>query len=90
MSRFRQFAPGEYEGTKVSVRYAAERRALIGKRIGYDERGSCMKHYGRVTAVIGREIEINGDRLLHYDRFEQVVVLTDQGLPEGMKDRSSD
>ena len=28
------------------------------------------------------------NRLLHYDRFEQVVVLTDQGSPEGMKDRS--
>lgn len=88
MSRFRQFAPGEYEGTRVSVRTIKERRALLGKRIGYDERGSCMKHYGRVTAVYRTEIEIDGGSIKHYDVFEQVVVLTDQGLPEGMKDRS--
>lgn len=77
MSRFRKFAPGEYSGTKVSIRTVAERRAIVGKRVGFDVLGSCMKHYGTVTAALPNEIEING-RPHSKDEIEQIVVLDGQ------------
>lgn len=81
MSRFRQYLPGEYKGARVYLpvlRSKAEREKLIGKRIGYDRRGSCMLGYGRVTGVVGNGLEVNGS---HMDlcEFDQIVVLDDQG-----------
>lgn len=80
MSRFRQFAPGDYDGKQVGFKTAAERKALIGKRIGFDLRGSCMKHYGTVIAVHGREIELENS-IIDCSQFEQIVILHDQGEP---------
>lgn len=70
----RQFAPGEYGGTKVEFDTAAKRRALIGKRIGYDVRGSCLLHRGTVTDAARRSIEIDGN---WYDvpQIEKIEVL---------------
>lgn len=83
--RFRQFAPGEYKGTKFDLhglKRKAERETLLGKRIGYDRRGSCMLHYGRVTGLSGRGLEVDGSAMDAND-FEQIVVLDDQGDPHG-------
>lgn len=73
----RKFAPGEYDGERVEFATAAQRRALIGKKIGYDTRRSCMKGFGTVTDAHGRSIEINHN---WYDKrdIEQIVVLSNQ------------
>lgn len=58
MSRYRQFAPSKFDGERAELRTKAQRKALVGKRIGYDLRGSCMSHFGRVTGEGNRyEIE---------------------------------
>lgn len=78
MSRYRQFAPSSFDGEKVELRTKAQRKVLLGKRIGYDLRGSCMSHYGRITGEGSRyEIEIDGS-LTNISSLEQVVVLRDQ------------
>lgn len=80
----RKFALGKYDGQRVylpNLKRAAERKALVGKRIGYDLRSSSMMHFGRVTGTIGKALEIDGSvRDLH--ELEQVVILNDQGSPD--------
>lgn len=77
MSRFRQYAPGEYKGERVDYSTAALRRALIGKRIGFDTKQSCMLGYGRVTDASGRNIEIDHN-WYYVNDITQIVVLADQ------------
>ncbi len=84
MSRFRQFAPGEYKGARVhlpDLKRKNEREKLIGKRIGFDRRGSCMLGYGLVTGVVGKALEVNGNPM-DLCCFDQIVVLDDQGGDE--------
>lgn len=81
MSRFREFAPGVYAGEKLflpDLKRKAERKKLIGKRIGYDQRGSCMMHYGWVTGEFPRALEVNGS-VMDLCQFDQIVILADQG-----------
>jgi ribosomal protein L35AE/L33A len=75
----RKYAPGEYKGTRVdlkSLKRKQEREKLVGKRIGYDQYGSCMMHYGRVTGTWGRSLFVDGSPMDLYE-FEQIVILDD-------------
>lgn len=81
---YRTFAPGVYEGKAIylpSLRQKKFREGLIGKRIGYDLRGSCLMAHARVTGVCGQELVLNNSDYVHRDRFTQLVILDEQGDP---------
>lgn len=78
MGRFREYAPSEFDGERAGIRRKADREKLVGKRVGYDLRGSSMSHVGRVTGPGGRgTIEIGGG-LMDVSEITQLVVLNDQ------------
>lgn len=77
----REYAPGEYKGTAVNLadlRRKEGREKLVGKRIGYDRKGSCLMNFGLVTAVLGTSLEVNGN-VIDRNQFTQIVILDDQG-----------
>lgn len=51
-------------GKPAPYKKMRDRRALIGKRIGYDLRGSSYAHYGTVTCVGRYEIFVDGSEVL--------------------------
>lgn len=71
---FRQYELSKFNGTKVNFKTMAQRRELIGKRVGYDLRGSCMSHYGEVTGTERGEIYIDGNPV-NVGSIEQLCVL---------------
>lgn len=78
MGRFREYAASEFDGTPAGVRRKADREKLIGKRVGYDLKGSSFSNVGRVTGAGGRgTIEID-EGLVALTDITQLVVLNDQ------------
>jgi len=75
---YRQYAPTKFDGQPAAFKTIKERRALIGKRIGYDSRYSIFPQYGWVTDAYGRELEIDGSAV-SVGSIEQVCVLDAQG-----------
>ena len=74
----RTYELSQFDGERVPFKTLKERKAIEGKRIGYDLRGSCMSHFGLVTAAGGRgEIEIDGI-LISVNSIEQIAVLSEQ------------
>ena len=57
---FRAYEPSVLPGRKVPIARIADRRALIGKFVHYDIRGSVYARAGRVTGATRYEIEIDG------------------------------
>lgn len=78
MSLHRQFQLSTFDGERKPYRLKSEKIALIGKRIGYDLRSSCLAHYGTVTGQSRGALEIDGDPI-SISSIQQVVVLTNQG-----------
>ena len=74
---YRVYELSVFDGTRVEFKTIAQRRALIGKRVGYDMRGSCMAHYGEVTGAERGEIYIDGSPL-NLGSIEQLCVLSKQ------------
>lgn len=66
-----------YKGTAAEYHHASERRALVGKRVGYDLCYSCVAHYGVVTGADARGIEIDHSHI-PTGSIQQIVVLDDQ------------
>lgn len=78
MGRFRTFAPSEFDGVSAGIRRKADREKLIGKRVGYDLKGSSFSNVGQVTGAGGRgTIEID-EGLVALTDITQLVVLNDQ------------
>lgn len=75
---YRKFAPSKFDGVPAPYKTVKERRALIGKRVGYDTTLSSFSQFGRVTDAYGKEIEIDGTAVW-IGRIEQLCVLSDQG-----------
>lgn len=75
--RFREFALSEFDGDRVPFKTVKERKALIGKRVGFDTTQSSFSQFGRVTAAYGKEIEIDGSPVW-IGWIQQLCVLTDQ------------
>jgi len=71
---YRQYAPGQYGGIPAPFSTIKERRALIGKRVGYDRRGSIMLNRGTVTDAEGRNIKID-DSWFDKNEIEKIEVL---------------
>ena len=66
-----------YKGQRAEYKLASQRRALIGKRVGYDTRYSGMANYGTVTGADARGIEIDHSHI-PTGSIQQIVVLDDQ------------
>ena len=58
---YRHYELSKMPGELVDFSTVKARRALIGKRVHYDLRGSIYMHSGTVTACYRREIEIDGN-----------------------------
>lgn len=82
MRNIRTYELSKFDGERIALsdlRKKPKRKALVGKRIGYDLRGSFMAHKGTITGEGNRyEIEIDGN-MRSIAGLEQVVVLREQG-----------
>lgn len=74
---YRKYEPTKFDGEKVEFKTIAQRRALIGKRVGYDTTYSTYAHYGVVTDTNRTEICVDNS-WVYVSQIEQIVVLNQQ------------
>ena len=73
---FRTYELSNLPGVPAPYRTVKDRRALVGKRIAYDIRGSSYAHHGVVTGWGTREIEVSGS-WINTSQIEQLNVVED-------------
>lgn len=75
----RRYELSRFNGEQVPFKYIKERRALIGKRIGYDLYSSCFSQFGYVQNATVEGFEMRDGSTIRRTDIQQVVVLVNQG-----------
>lgn len=75
----RRYELSTFNGKQVPFKYIKERRALIGKRIGYDVCYSAFSQFGYIEDATIHGFKMRDGSDIRWRDLQQVVVLVNQG-----------